>query len=366
MNSNHGLTGRLEWLDAMRGLAILGVVAVHSGQAANATTGFVYWFSSTGQYGVQLFFIVSAITISLSYNSHIKSVGNQVRHALPWLTKRFFRIAPLYYLAIVLYAAEQLYVRDVPPDVFNIIANVAFLHTWIPRANNTVVPGGWSIGVEMFFYLLVPLIWKLPRRNFSLLTIAAIALVLSHIARYAAHRSLTIENNSFLYLWFPTQLPVTAIGLVFYSLVIERREPVSVSAAAFSFIVLFTCGSALGTGLLIAPGVAPTIFGLTFSALIASLKGRRNRILVNTATILLGRVSYSVYIFHFIILDAIKELLSRSGYVPDGSAVAFAGIYVSTLLVVSLVALASKWIIEDPGIRLGHKLSAALIQKISC
>ena len=32
------------------------------------------------------------------------------------------------------------------------LANVLFIHSWVPSAQNTVVPGGWSIGVEAASY----------------------------------------------------------------------------------------------------------------------------------------------------------------------------------------------------------------------
>jgi len=50
---------RLDWLDALRGWAVLGVVMVHSGQAAHST-GITQQISAAGQYGVQLFFLISA------------------------------------------------------------------------------------------------------------------------------------------------------------------------------------------------------------------------------------------------------------------------------------------------------------------
>ena len=66
----------------------------------------------------------------------------------------------MYYVAM----AINLYIgglgpRYYAPDgigFFEIAANALFLHAWFPTALNSLVTGGWSIGDEMMFYLLVP------------------------------------------------------------------------------------------------------------------------------------------------------------------------------------------------------------------
>jgi len=78
---------RLDWLDALRGWAVLGVAAV--------------------QYAVQLFFFISALTISITYEAHIAKFGKTFRAQFSWFLKRFFRIAPLYYIAACFYTFER-------------------------------------------------------------------------------------------------------------------------------------------------------------------------------------------------------------------------------------------------------------------
>jgi len=78
---------RLDWLDALRGWAVLGVAAV--------------------QYAVQLFFFISALTISITYEAHIAKFGKTFRAQFSWFLKRFFRIDPLYYIAPCFYTFER-------------------------------------------------------------------------------------------------------------------------------------------------------------------------------------------------------------------------------------------------------------------
>jgi peptidoglycan/LPS O-acetylase OafA/YrhL len=88
---------KLDYIDALRGYAILGVVAVHS------LMGKSHVFGSSiigiGAKGLQLFYMMSAFTLMLSFkNTSVKNNSN-----LNFFIRRFFRIAPMFYLAIILW-----------------------------------------------------------------------------------------------------------------------------------------------------------------------------------------------------------------------------------------------------------------------
>ena len=90
-------THKLQYIDILRGIAILGVIAVHSGQQIENLFPIVRSISNYGQLGVQLFFVASALTLCLSMSErNEKSPFN-------FYVRRFFRIAPIYYLAIIFY-----------------------------------------------------------------------------------------------------------------------------------------------------------------------------------------------------------------------------------------------------------------------
>jgi peptidoglycan/LPS O-acetylase OafA/YrhL len=64
-------TERSYWLDVLRGLAIFGVVAVHSIQSTNSLvlnnkSELFFWMISLGKYGVELFFFYQ---VGYSYQS---------------------------------------------------------------------------------------------------------------------------------------------------------------------------------------------------------------------------------------------------------------------------------------------------------
>jgi peptidoglycan/LPS O-acetylase OafA/YrhL len=365
-------SARLDWLDALRGWAVLGVVLVHSAQLA-PSEGPEAKIAAAGQYGVQLFFIVSALTISMTYESHIARYGTNFRSQVAWFTKRFFRIAPLYYLAAVLYPIEQYAIYEFSrhrygglvhvPDV---IANMLFLHTWIPSANNSVVPGGWSIGVEMFFYTLVPFCWMVVpiRRRVRVLCLSAIGfLIVTEFVSKVLTGSFFIGDNTYLYYWFPAQAPVLTIGLVFYFLYKSQLRSPSGSTPTIiwlgGFLIFFLTGIYLGTWKDIAPVLTPTILAVAYICAILGLRDWLRYIVVSKLLTFLGRISYGVYIYHFVVLDLLRAAV-RTFHFDRSGPFALPLFFVTAIVATSGIALISKWVIEDPGIAYGHRLSRSI------
>ncbi len=362
---------RLEWLDALRGWAVLGVVLVHSGQSAHAT-GLTLAASSAGRYGVQLFFIVSALTISLTYETHISRFGTSRRSQIAWLTKRFFRIAPLYYLAAIFYPIEQYAIYRLSNHVYgsltsplDVLANLLFVHTWIPSAINSVVPGGWSIGTEMFFYLLVPFIWAIKpgrRRAIWLVAGGIFSLVVTTLTAYVLTGSFYVGNNGYFYYWFPTQAPVIAVGLIYYVYCGARGGEAFAPAITLTSLAGFVCLSSiaiiLGTGLEVAPWLSPSVVAIAFLCLIMALSGPVKNFVANRYAVFLGRISFSVYICHFFVLDVLRGIIKQRSLMqstPDE--LRFLIVFLAAVALTTIIALATKRFVEDPGVTYGHRLS---------
>ena len=89
---------RYQYIDALRGFAFLGVLTVHASYEVPKLP-----FSSLpelGQYGVQLFFLLSAVTLLRSMA--LRSAKERFA-ARNFFIRRFFRIAPLFWTGVVLY-----------------------------------------------------------------------------------------------------------------------------------------------------------------------------------------------------------------------------------------------------------------------
>lgn len=334
----------LEFIDIARGIAILMVVLVHTSHRVPGDV--LAGITAYGQLGVQLFFVASAYTLSRSF-------ARRSTEAMPiasFYLRRFFRIAPLYYLGIGLYTGYWFLHQWLRPSegtypLGNALANVFFVHGFIPHDQN-LVPGGWSIHVEMVFYLLFPALFTLMARWRRTGRVAALAGVLAvNVVIQAALGPL--ENNTFRYFHLINQAPVFMVGVLYYFV---PDEVFSKRVAALSFAAFTLACTALWKEGGLAFAVIPTLAGASFVCLLRMLKGLRMRVVAE-----IGRVSYSVYLFHFAVLLALSPIYSIIGKVlpPDvGLLVAFA----LTLGITYAIARWSQVTIEKKGISAGSRL----------
>jgi len=229
---------KYDYIDALRGYAILLVIIVHVGAAFPELPWPVKRFTNLGWYGVQLFFVVSSLTLAMSWHAR-----NESLRTAKFMIRRFFRIAPMYYAATAYY----LIVRP-PGDAFSpaqIIASTLFVHGWspgvLPTTDDgwTVVPGSWSVAAEFGFYFLLPLLVTLA----SSLGRAAVALVASLVLAYIANQiafDIYIDTygfkatDQFLFFWLPNQLPVFLLGIGLYH-VLRRADAAPWAVAGHAF-----------------------------------------------------------------------------------------------------------------------------------
>ncbi|MEU6712278.1 acyltransferase [Nonomuraea sp. NPDC046802] len=137
---------RLGWLDALRGIGAMAVVAEH------LLPWFLpdlrpYWFS-LGVYGVLVFFLVSGYIIPASLERH-----GDVR---AFWAGRFFRLYPLYLSVIVAMLALAWWVpvrEEVPRDGSAVAAHATMLLDVVSVGG--VADTMWTLSYEMVFYLLV-------------------------------------------------------------------------------------------------------------------------------------------------------------------------------------------------------------------
>lgn len=112
-----------------------------------------------GWIGVGIFFIISGYCMGMSTARDLTN-GVTLGKSARYLIKRFLRIAPAYYISIAVWYVLINYFSLVkkPTDLFDIVTHLAFVHNLIPETVYTISGIYWSIGVEMQFYVLLPVI----------------------------------------------------------------------------------------------------------------------------------------------------------------------------------------------------------------
>lgn len=354
---------KYDYIDALRGIAILGVILVHCSAVIAPDSQALRYLMDEGTRGVQFFYIASALTLCMSWNMRSPQEGNPVRD---FYIRRFFRIAPLFYLAIAFYV----YLNGMGPAYWSpngtkwwfIAMTATFLHGLHPETINSVVPGGWSIAVEMSFYLILPFL--LP--HIKSIKAGCIALAISlllyflnnkiapHLFSYPPNQDYL--NHHFAFINFFGQLPVFFVGILGY-LILQRQysKKVFISAA---LIALALFGYLFASSAFELPH--HVIAGCLFTAFAILLANWPSALFVNQITRTLGRLSFSLYLTHF----AVIKLSQDSGFSAlfkksDWNSVAY---YLCIVVAATVVAFITHELIEKPGIRLGKHLIAKLQQ----
>lgn len=343
----------LGYLDALRGYAILGVIAIHVVQRSPGLPLALGRFLFSGQQGVQLFFMVSAVTLLHSWTERNDGAG-------PFYLRRLFRIGPMWYLAILAWTILRLvapyasgFAHQILP-ASHLLLTATYLHIWFPETINDVVPGGWSIGNEATFYLIFPLLALLLAGPWRAAAFVLAAIGVSYVFGTWLHPQLTgspNEDAAFLYFWFPNQLPAFAFGILTFHLIRTWHPPrwlaeLCVFAALAAIVLVPT----------LTPWNGPIVYGWIFMPLIFGLAHGGGFYLVNGVLRWVGQRSYSAYFWHLGLLGLLSSLPAPDPYV--GFALKYAALLAITL---ALSHVTYRWI-ELPGIRLGKRLLARLRQ----
>lgn len=360
------MQSKLAHIDSLRGIAILMVILVHTAQSVPDLPKWFFKITKAGQLGVQLFFVVSAITLCISMEQR----WNEKYRTIKYLLRRFFRIAPLYYTGILFYFLFSALVNSSPVNLnresfINILANFFFLHGFYPPANNSVVPGGWSIGTEMAFYLCFPILftfWNwIGRQGIAkFLTITLFWICGYYLIEFFLTNwlGMPVQKNNFMYYNLINQLPVFVMGIAAYQLTKSRGfsnlHPALhlLGLAFFGSLTayLWNIDLTFVNSFMLLPGAAGLAFVFLYN-LFASLRFLNLSGLQKT-----GQVSYSMYIFHFIFAWYGTEYLhAQLGYFHR-PLVLFALYFALTVSLTFGLALVSEKLIERPGVELGKKI----------
>ncbi len=227
---------KLQAIDAIRGYAVFLVIACHSPAYIPDLVWPVKRLLLMGNYGVQLFFLASAVTLLMSWDA---SGNNFLNKYKDFLTRRIFRIAPFYFLAMPFYWLVEGHTSD-EFSVSVLISNLFFYNAWNPYLMPAIpawapVPGGWSISVEFCFYIIFPFLALLVKNATHALFFSCFCLsvmVFGYFTGLSLYPELEKYSQiKFLYFWPPNQFIIFAVGfLLFFSLKSNLRKRYSCAA----------------------------------------------------------------------------------------------------------------------------------------
>ncbi|MBN1093812.1 acyltransferase [Blastococcus sp. TML/M2B] len=392
--------GRLEFLDALRGIAALVVAVQHLGETQwVGLLGWSHHWFRLGEFGVLVFFLCSGFIIPASLERRNDLVEF-------WIG-RFFRLWPLY-LAVVAVAlgAWALSDRIGAPEGYRVVED-SLLNTTMLQVFTTrplVIGASWTLGYELVFYLLVSVLFLLGLHRASATT--AVVLLVSALALGGTTTVFMVQRQPDHWWTFPVagallllvaaarvpglarQIALLGMGAVVVVALANRPHEMYFSllllGSMFVGTVLYrwTVGQLSGR-------TAAGVYGLGVLVIVLCqytwhvgylepISGETPSWLTQTATFLgayavfgaalllrryrwprplvyLGTISYSVYLLHALVLLLVLPP------VPGGPWANFAA-----LLAITLVASALTYrFVERPGIALGRRVVAARRERLA-
>lgn len=353
----------LPGIHGLRGVAALAVVLFHLVHVGGVSPPNLFAFIDRDfGYGVHLFFILSAF--SLMHSTELRT--NSPHWLVNYFTKRFFRIAPLFYLMLSLWVAVGVMKGVDVADAARLLLNMTFTFGFVPPSG--IVWGGWSIGVEMMFYAVFPVLLLLVKTHRATFLLLIMTVVASTAARTALHaQELTTGAASqfdWCYFSFLPNMCFFAMGLYAYVVVKRFKGRALLRIYVPIFATLAVGGlllSDLGPRLYSSARPDIVLWGIGLSALCAWQAHQPSPVIANRVGHYLGERSYSIYLLHPVVLALLKGQLLKVYEWTSPVLGSYAFFLCAGLLMVGLLVCGefTYRAIELPGIQLGRRWIAA-------
>ena len=317
--------------------------------------------------GVDIFFVLSGFLLTLPFARAAlkREQGPQLSR---YFKRRFLRVFPAYYAQLfIILAIGGWFVTWSPQTTTSFVAHLLMFFNigWNPV--RPMVGLWWTLPVEMGFYLLLPLLapFMHPGRWVPVLLGG---LALSMVYRFWAAAHFGPLGSGFAFL-AASQLPgnlaefllgASAALLVQFVSLNGRPQP-----AAWMLDLMFVLGLLIPSvwlwQVVLSAGaeywlghwgmiVAPLALGLPLSVSVLGLYwGSRvgNFLLANRVIYFLGLISYSLYLWHFVVMQQVQRLIGNT-YASLPHSVTF------PLMAAAVIAVASAsyYLVERPFYRL--------------
>jgi exopolysaccharide production protein ExoZ len=271
--------------------------------------------------GYDLFFVISGFVFAKT----IYGKDNPV--ILPYITRRFFRIYPLYFCSLIFY---YIFTDPNPDKPLYFLKHLLFLHTTSSYEEASFFNAAyWTLPVEIEFYLLVPLLGILYNRHRGLIPFLLISSIVMRIV-IVYHITPQSGFNAYTVLTFhlPGVFTEFIAGIMLFRInknLKNRRIHAAYHMAAFAFGILLL--SYLGYFFVKngADGINAHLFtkayfntfcaagyALILFSFLNLIKKERSR--TTTSFLFMGKISYGVYLFH----NVVPMIVHKFNYSASG------------------------------------------------
>ena len=156
---NHSISNRIESLDWLRGLMAIAIMFYHLTYWHIFPLDSSYFLGRLGIYGVSVFFVLSGLSMAIVYSNFI--VDKQT--AAVFFIRRIFRIWPLLWICVAIVTIPSL-LKGNEASIMQVLLNITTLFGFV-SPSSYINTGAWSIGNEMVYYALTPILIMSYEKN---------------------------------------------------------------------------------------------------------------------------------------------------------------------------------------------------------
>lgn len=349
---------KISSLDGLRGIAAVVVSLVHMQFSVSILTD--NFLVKGADWPVDLFFVVSGFVICYAYGdkiSNFKGIKN-------FIYRRFWRLYPLHFITLILLVffefARYFLERTIPGTIINPAFSKAdfaafFSNLFLIQVLNGKIHSfngpSWSISAELIAYLVFVLV---AISNYSKLKLFSICSMLSFFAIYFFEYT-NLPGNFLLVLRCIYGFSLGAMAFYFLKNYSGKRfyGEIFVNISIFLSILMIYLDLHLINKNLLPISFACLVYGLVIS----DQSTLASKVLSNKFFQHVGKVSYSIYMWHVILWILIGNILrfglGNNGIIFEGARYMYwgtgASIFITILSVALLIGLStiSFYLIEN-------------------
>lgn len=364
--------------DGLRGILAVWVLLSHVTQFVDGPRGLV----DRGGIAVDMFMFVSGFLMFWTIETRaLKESPVQIDTWRKFFIRRFFRIAPLYYCALILAlsfgpewkeALKNIYLHQghgffrpfeecARDGVIDVLSHITFLFGLHPCYSASTVIPDWSLSLEMQFYVCFPILFLLLRRvpalMFALIAAAIVGAASHFVGVYLIDPSklISFPQPSLLALRLNCFVGGMLLARIVCSVKVRWSDLLALAVAIFAFQRATFGVIAVIVSLMVLRPFFPTagvwvLLNKAMGVLSKLFEGRFGRIL--------GDLSYSVYLLHiFILIPLVAGLQSTTWFDGLSGIGRFLTVVAIMLPLVLLISKVTFSLVEQPFVAIGRRFS---------
>lgn len=354
----------LGYLDSARSIAAMMVMTYHYltwTEYANMMRSKVGCVLFNGVDAVAFFFVLSGFVLSYKYIV----LGHKL-DIKKFYINRLFRLWPAFFItsiAIVLKVHfEGLNEFSLTDTLFRNKTKL-WEELFLPRSHPVYYLPAWSLVLELSLSFLLPFFLVIAQRDRKLVPwlLFAIFIVgnsMQDLFKFQFHFVLGLLISCYFFeirgesfkntLWYKYRVPILLLCCVLFSLrQIDKIYPLN---ATYTYVTEY-----LGITLFHYSAIAAFVF---IAAMIHSKRAKK--VLEHKALLFLGKISYGIYLAHWIIFTDFFRYWKRIMPLPPQNNLAYLTVFLIYATCTIIIAIIIHYTIELPFIRMGKRITAKM------